>query len=448
MQGILKAKCNAMQPCMHICIKSRKGISLVRFACACRQRRIAAVQAEFGLPGQSSNGSSDTNIEDLQSGQSYLAADTSAFNSPFASPEPLLEEDSADWETVPVKPKREAAALSAASAPASAPLSPAADAPDGWAESLTDVDTAGQWEIPHKHTKLSSHQANSSPAAASGIKAMRDAEGLAGTAEDNRQQRGSRGRGRGRGQNRGRGRGRTYSNNHKNRQDQAQRVQGNDSWSSEPSAMVQRNSPEGDGGVASSWGADTVFPLSQSPMDPSLLGNAEPSVSAPRVLTIPRPSQTRSMTTAGGVQQQPKQQQQQQQQQQGRGRRDSRTRGGNHNGRGGGGRQNAQADRVQSCPVYDISDQPASQQISFGNFGAEFGSTLQGITAKPAADDGTGSSSNHVYQQPQQELVPRQQSHRGVYRGRGRGRNFGRGRSDSDRNNKHDATQDYPVAVA
>ena len=405
------------------------------------------MHAEFGLPGQTSNDSSDTNIEDLQSAQSDLAADASASNSPFESPEPLLEEDSADWETVPVKPKREATVLSSASAPAAAPLSSAADVPDGWAESPMVNDTTGQWEIPHKHTKLSNHQANSSPAAANGIKAMRDAEGLRGSmgsdnAEGGKQRRGHRGQGRG--QNKGRGRGRSYSNKNRSLHNQSQEVQGEDGWSHDPSTTAQHNSPGEDEGVPSSWGADTVFPL--SPLNPSLLSNAERASSAPRVLTIPRPPQTRGMTTGnGGVQQQ-----QQAKQQQGRGYKNSRARGSSSsNGRGGRGRQSAQADRVQSCPVYDISDQPACQQISFGSFGADFGSTLQDSTGNPATDDGHGLSSSHVYQQQQHEHVSRQQSHKGVYRGRGgRGRFSGRGRSASDRNNRQNATQGNAVTVA
>ena len=394
-------------------------------SCACRQRRIAAVQAEYGLPGQTSNGSSDTNVEDLQSAQSELAADTTASQSPFESPEQLLEEDSADWETVPVKPKREAVALSSASAPA-------ADALDGWAESSMVDDIAGQWEIPHKHTKPSNHQANSSPAAANGIKAMRDAEGLKGSmgnynAEGRKQRQGPRGRGRG--QNRGRGRGRSY-NNHRSLQDQSQQIQGDDGWSHDSSTPAQHNSPGGDEGVSSSWGADTIFPL--SPMNPSQLSDTEGPSSAPRVLTIPRPPQTRSMTTANGSGNQ-----QQAKQLQGRGCKTSRARD-SSNGRGSRGRQSAQADHVQSCPVYDISDQPACQQISFGSFEAEFGSTLHGNTTNPAADNGAGASSSHVYQN-QHEHVPRQQSHKGVYRGRGRFR--GRGRSASERNNRQNAAQ-------
>lgn len=400
----------------------------------CRQRRIAAVQAEFGLPGQTSSGSSDTHIDDLQL---EMGGDSSACSTPFASPEPLLEgplleEDSADWEVVPVKPKREAAALPSACAAAAA-------APDGWAESpAAEEATAGQWEIPHKHTKLSSYQADSSPAAANGIKAMRDAQGLrgsdgaSGSAEDNRQQRG--GRGRGRGQNRGRGRGRNYSKGHRHQQDLGPRVQGNDSWEGDANAPVQRSSPEGD--VASSWGADTVFPMTPSPVSPSLLSIAGAGASAPRVLTMSRPRQTRSMTTAGGGQQH-------QNQQPSRGRRDNRARGGH--GRGGQGRQNAPADRVQACPVYDISHQPACQQISFGNFGAEFGSTSQGCDTNPAAADScSGSSSTHMYQQ-RHEHVSRQQSQGGVYRGRGFN---GRGRPASNRNNRQDAAHNNPVAVA
>lgn len=359
------------------------------------------------------------------------------------SPEPLLEEDSADWETVPTKPKREAAALLSSSAPAAGLLSSAAAAPDGWAESPTADDTAGQWEIPHKHTKLTSHQANSSPAPANGIKAMRDAKGLKGSmnsdsAEGSRHQRGNRGRGRG--HNRGRGRGRNYSNDRRGRQDRSQQVQGDDGWTQDPGTTALHNSSGEEEGVPSSWGADTVFPLSQSPMNPSLLSKAEPSSSAPRVLTIPRPAQTRSMAS-GGVQQQPRHQQ-------GRGYRDSRARGSNSSGRGGRGRQSAQAGRVQSCPVYDISDQPACQQISFGSFGPEFGTTLQQSTTNPAAHDGESSSSNQVYQQQQHEHVPRQQVHKRVHRGRGRGSFPGRGRSASERNNRQEATQVDAVTSA
>ena len=408
--------------------------------CACRQRRIAAVQAEFGLPGQSSNGSSDTNIEELQLTQSDLAADTSATNSPFQSQEPLLEEDSADWETIPVKPKREATALSSASAPGAAPLSSAADVPDGWAESSMDDDASGQWEIPHKHTKLSNHQANSSPAAANGIKAMRDTEGFkdsrgSDSAAGSKQRRGPRGRGRG--QNRGRGRGRGYSNNHRSPQDQLPQVHGDDGWSQDPSTTAQHNSSGEDEGISSSWGADTVFPL--SPINPSHWSTAEAASSAPRVLTIPRPPQTRSM--ANGTQQQ------QAKQQRGRGRKDSHVRGSSSNGRGRQG-GSAQADRSQFCPVYDISDQPACQHISFGSFGAESGSALQGSSTNPAAYDGNGSSSSHVYQQQQHEHVPRQQSNKGVYRGRGRGRFPGRGRSASERNNRQAATEGTAATVA
>ncbi|KAL3143652.1 hypothetical protein ABBQ38_002448 [Trebouxia sp. C0009 RCD-2024] len=402
------------------------------------QRRIAAVQAEFGLPGQNSNGSSDTNVDDLQLDQSHLAGDSSACSTPFASPEAflgeaLLEEDSADWETVPVKPKREAAALPSASAPPSA-----TDAPDGWAESSTAEDTAGQWEIPHKHTKLGSYQPNSSPAIGNGIKAMRDSQkqrgsdGATGSADEGRQQRG--GRGRGRGQHRGRGRGRNYSKGHRNQQEQAPQVQGDDS----SSATGQRSSPEGD--VASSWGADTVFPMTPSPVDSPLLRGAGAAASVPRVLTIPRPPQNKSMTTGGGGLGHPSQQQS-------RGRRDNRARGGN-NGRGGRGRRSGPADRVQSCPVYDISDQPACQQISFGNFGAEFGSTLQGSTTNPAAaNNSTSSNGSHVYQE-QHEHVSRQQPQGGVYRGRGRGRFIARGRSASNKTARQDPNQNNSAAVA
>lgn len=409
---------------------------------ACRQRRIAAVQAEFGLPGHSSNGSSDTNVDDVQLDQSYMAGDSSACSTPFVSPEAflegsLLEEDSADWETVPVKPKREAAALSSASAPPSA-----TDALDGWAESPAAEDTAGQWEIPHKHTKLGSYQPNSSPATANGIKAMRDSQkqrrsdSATGIADEGRQQRGERGRGRSQSRGRGRGRGRNYSKGHRSQHEQAPQVQGHDPLS----ATDQHSSPSPEADVASSWGADTVFPMTPSPVDSPLLSSAGAAASVPRVLTIPRPPQSKNVTTAGGGQGHPNQQQS-------RGRRDNRTRGGN-NGRGGRGRQSAPADRVQSCPVYDISDQPACQQISFGNFGAEFGSTMQGSTTNPAAaNNGTSSSGSHVYQQ-QQEHVSRQQPQGGVHRGRGRGRFTTRGRFARNKTDRQDNNQNNSAAVA
>ncbi|KAL0045273.1 hypothetical protein WJX82_002436 [Trebouxia sp. C0006] len=94
-------------------------------ACASNtwQRRTAAVQAQFKLThAADSDHSSDTNAADLQSACSDSAADSAAFETPYMSPEPLLEENSSEWETVPVKPKREV------------PTTASASMPDGWAE--------------------------------------------------------------------------------------------------------------------------------------------------------------------------------------------------------------------------------------------------------------------------------------------------------------------------
>ena len=401
----------------------------------CRERRIAAVQAEYGLPGRSSSGhSSDTNAEDLYSAQSDSAINSSV----FTSPEPLLEEDSADWETVPVKPKREGAASLSTSVSASA-----ATSPDGWADSATDDDTAGQWKIFNKQTKLN-RQPDNSPAVGNGIKALRESQDIRShphgdDSEGDRRQRGNRGRGRGRGQGRGRGRGRRHDHAPQHQQDQSQQEeQGADSWTSNSNAGAVRSSPEG--ALSTSWGAETVFPISQSPITPSPLDHAESTGTGPRVLTIPRPPQTRSMTNADGR----KQLQNHQQQQQRRGNRDNFGRGGSRNSNGGRGRQNAHPNHVQSGPVYDKADKPASQNISFGNFGADdFGSAFLAGVAKPVAGGGPGS--NDVYHQ-EQEHVSRQQPHRGSFRGRGRSQSRGKGRSNN--NSRQGVNQTQPAIPA
>ena len=348
------------------------------------------------------------------------------------SPEPLLEEDSSEWETVPVKPKREG------SIPASASM------PDGWAEEESSQGEAGQWEIPHKQTKLS-HQPESSPETATAIKAMRDGDTASGsgTAPDSRQKRPNRGRGRGRGQNRGRGRGRNdgSSNDDRRRYDHAQKGQSDDRQDTEPySAAQQQHNPEGD--VASSWGAETVFPLAQSPLMPSPLDSSS-SNNVPKVLTVPRQPHTRSMSNASSSKQH---------QQRGTGNRgDTNSRGSNRNGRG---RQNRPEQYVHPGPVYHKPEQPASQNFSFGSFGADdFGSTFD--ASKPSAAVASaisdGNSSAQMYQDGSDKVL-KQHSQRGGFhgRGRGRGRSHGRGRSGNFGKTRQDGHTDarVPAPVA
>ncbi|DBA81256.1 TPA: hypothetical protein ACH3X2_006882 [Trebouxia sp. C0005] len=406
-------------------------------ACASNtwQRRIAAVQAQFKLTSAAdSDHSSDTNAADLQSACSDSAADSAAFETPYMSPQPLLEEDLSEWETVPVKPKREASTTAAASTP------------DGWAEAESSQGEAGEWEIPHKQTKLS-HQPEGSPEAAIAIKAMRngDTASGSGSAPDSRQKRPNRGRGRGRGQNRGRGRGRNDGNSSdgRRRYDHSQQGQSDDRQDTEASsAAQQQHSPEGD--VASSWGAETVFPLAQSPLMPSPLDSSSMN-SVPKVLTVPRQPHTRSMSNFPSSKQQ-------QHQQHGRGNRgDTNSRGSNRNGRG---RQNGPAQYVQPGPMYHKPEQPASQNFSFGSFGADdFGSTFDASKPSAAVISAVfdGNSSAQVYQDGRDKVL-KQHSHRGGIRGRGRGRgrSQGRGRSGSFGKNRQDGHADAyaPAPVA
>ena len=336
------------------------------------------------------------------------------------SPQPLLEEDSSEWETVPVKPKREA------------PTTASAPSPDGWVEAESSRGEAGQWEIPHKQTKLS-HQPESSPETATAIKAMHDGDTASGSgsAPDSRQKRSNRGRGRGRGQNRGRGRGRNdgNSNDGRRRYDHSQQGQSDNKQDTEAySASQQQHSPEGD--VASSWGAETIFPLAQSPLMPSPLDSSSVN-SVPKVLTVPRQPHTRSMSNASSSKQQ---------QQRGRGNRgDTNSRGSNRNGRG---RQNGPAQYVHPGPMYHKPEQPASQNFSFGSFGADdFGSTFD--ASKPSAATASaisdGNSSAHMYQDGSNKVL-KQHSQRGGFRGRGRSQ--GRGRSGNFGTNRQDGHAD------
>lgn len=350
------------------------------------------------------------------------------------SPQPLLEEDSSEWETVPVKPKREA------------PTTASASSPDGWAEAGSSRGEAGQWEIPHKQTKLS-HQPESSSETPTAIKAMRDGDTASGndSAPDNRQKQSNRGKGRGRGQNRGRGRGRNDSNSNdgRRRYDHSQQGQSNNRQDTEAySAAQQQHSPKGD--VASSWGAETVFPLAQSPLMPSPLDSSSLN-SVPKVLTVPRQPHTRSMSNASSSKQQ-------QHQQRGRGNGgDTNTRGSYRNGRG---RQNGPAQYVHPGPMYHKPEQPASQNLSFGSFGADdFGSTF--YASKPSAAIASaisdGNSSAQVYQDGSDKVL-KQHSQRGGFRGRGRGRGRSQGRSHSGNfgRNRQDGHADAhaPASVA
>ena len=397
-----------------------------------RQRRIAAVQAQFKLTNAAdSDHSSDTNAADLQSACSDSAADSATFATPYTSPQTLLEEDSSEWETVPVKPKREA------------PTTASAPSPGGWAEAESSQGEAGQWEIPHKQTKLS-HQPESSPETATAIKAMRDGDTASGrgSAPDSRQKQPNRGRGRRRGQNRGRGRGRHdgNSNDGRRRYDHSQQGQSNDRQDTQAySASQQQHSLEGD--VASSWGAETVFPFAQSPLMPSPLDGSSMN-SVPKVLTVPRQPHTRSMSNASSSKQH---------QQRGRGNRiDTNGRGSNRNGRG---RQNGPAQYVHPGPMYHKPEQPASQNFSFGSFGADdFGSTFDASKPSVAVDSAVfdGNSSAQVYQDGSDKVL-KQHSHRVGFHGRGRGRgrsqgrhsgNFGRNRQDGHA----DAYAPAPVA--
>lgn len=351
------------------------------------------------------------------------------------SPEPLLEENSSEWETVPVKPKREV------------PTTASASMPDGWAEEESSQGEAGQWEIPHKQTKLS-HQPEGSPETATAIKAMRDgdtASGNGSAAPDSRQKRPNRGRGRGRGQNRGRGRGRNdgNSNDGRRRYDHTQQGQSDDRQDSEAfSAAQQQHSLEGD--VASSWGAETVFPLAQSPLMPSPLDSSSKN-NVPKVLTVPRQPHTRSMSNASSSKQQ-------QHQQRGRGNRgDTNSRGNNRNDRG---RQNRPEQYVQPGPMYHKPEQPASQNFSFGSFGADdFGSTFDASKPIPATASAIsdGNSSAQVYQDGSDKVLKQHSQHGRFHgRGRGRGRSQGRGRSGNFGKSRHDGHSDSraPAPVA
>ena len=416
-------------------------VNISQTGLVCRQRRITAVQAEYGLVGSASSGhSSDTNADGLHSACSESGVDSAAFDTPFTSPQPLLEEDSSEWETVPVKPKREATAALSTSPPV------------GWDEPESGDKQAGQWEIPRKQTKLNDQNVEN----ASGIKAMHDGAGETGSANcddsghqsvEVKQQRSNRGRGRGRLQNRGRGRGRNDGSNSRRRFDQSQRNQSHqeqqvDHLAAEEAGtgqqhQQQQNNPDGDM-AASSWGAETVFPLTQSPLMPSPLGNTDTSGNLPKVLTVHRPPQTRSM---GRVDQQ----QRHHQQQRARGNRDDR-RGNTRNGRGGRGRQNGQPPYVHSGPVYYTSEQPASQNISFGSFGADdFGSTFDASKSDAAATASEAGTSNAPLYQDQNQQVQKQHLPRAAFRGRGRGRSHGRGRPGNFGNNRQENRKDAPV---
>ncbi|DBA75361.1 hypothetical protein WJX77_001579 [Trebouxia sp. C0004] len=406
-------------------------------ACASNtwQRRIAAVQAHLKLTDAAdSDHSSDTDVADLQPACSDSAADSAAFETPDMSPQPLPQEDSSEWETVPVKPKREA------------PTTASASSPDGWAVTESSRGEAGQWEIPHKQTKLS-HQPESSPETATAIKAMRDGDTASGSgsAPDSRQKLPNRGRGRGRRENRGRGRGRNdgNSNDGRRRYDHSQQGQRDNRQDTEAySAAQQQHNPEGD--MASSWGAETVFPLAQSSLMPSPLDSSSTN-RVPKVLTVPRQPHTRSLSNASSSKQQ-------HHQQRGRGNRgDTNSRGSNRNGRG---RQNGPAQYVHPSPMYHEPEQPASQNFSFGSFGADdFGSTFDASKPSAAVPSAisNGNNSAQVYQDGSDKVLKQHSQREGFRgRGRGRGRSQGRGRSGNFGRNRQDGHADAyaPASVA
>jgi len=130
--------------------------------------------------------------------------------------------------------------------------------------------------------------------------------------------------------------------------------------------------------------------------------------SVPKVLTVPRQPHTRSMSNASSSKQQ-------QHQQRGRGNGgDTNSRGSYRNGRG---RQNGPAQYVHPGPMYHKPEQPASQNLSFGSFGADdFGSTF--YASKPSAAIASaisdGNSSAQVYQDGSDKVL-KQHSQRGDF---------------------------------
>ena len=404
----------------------------------CRQRRISAVQAEFGtLATDDSDHSSDTNADILESACSESAVDSAAFETPFTSPQSLLEEDASEWETVPVKAKREA--------PPAVPAAASASCADGWAEEeeAASGSQTSQWEIPRKQTKMS-QQPVSSPEALNGIKAMRTSRRGDGRApqagsQDNtaerRQQRSTNGRGRGRAQHRGRGRGRATSGRRGADQPQ-QNPADYDSMGSEQAASGQQPTAHDGELPPSSWGAETVFPLTQSPVTPCPLHGSEPASSAPKVLTVPRQHQNTTSSPAGVSQAQ----QRGGGTNRGRGNTRSSNRGSNR------GRQHGQALHVHSGPMYHTSEEPASQNISFGSFGADdFGSTADVSTSHVTTAHGAGNNNSGQVYQDGTEQVLQQHPHKAAHYGRGRGRSHGR-RPTSGSNRRQQGPVAVPVA--
>lgn len=377
----------------------------------CRQRRLDAVQAHYTLLSpESSNHSSATNAGELQSAHSDSMAESSPFQTPVACPDGMAEEDSAEWETVPVKPKREA--------PTNQLNETEGQAEDGWGEPDLADDSSNGWEVPAKHTKVN-HQPDSSPEGAVAIKAVRSNRNIrnmhaADSAADvfsNGQNRGARDRSRGRG--RGRGRGRYNGSRQHNGRNQQQHNEA--SWEG-PSSSAAADSNEMSSSVPSSWGAETVFPV-PSPVEPSQLQQAI----APRVLTIRR---------------QPQQQQRRQGNSFGKednanGNQQTRREHKHHLARGrnappSGGRHAPSATHrgFSEVPVSDAT--PPSQQpmFSFGDFGpgdvVSSAEMAQGLVEKASSNADLDQMQDGGQRPPQ----------RGRGRGRGRGRH---GRQHSQR---------------
>jgi len=104
--------------------------------------------------------------------------------------------------------------------------------------------------------------------------------------------------------------------------------------------------------------------------------------------------------------------------------------------------------------MYHKPEQPASQNFSFGSFGADdFGSTF--YASKPSAAIASAVSDGHspaqVYQDGSDKVL-KQHSQRGGFRGRGRGRGRSQGRSHSGNfgKNRQDGHADAhaPASVA
>ena len=337
----------------------------------------------------------------------------------------MAEEDSAAWETVPVKPKREVS--QEVSTATSDVLQPQAG---GWDEPTQASDEAdGGWEVPNKQTKME-HQPDSSTEGAVAIKAMHprnrrsrnghpnstnpdgyfngrqainadmaSSSNVAGFA--NGRQRGARGR-----SSRGRGRGRgRYSNSSTYDRQQSSQLdqQDSSSWNGAPAATTAASDMEGN--LPSSWGAETVFPLHPSPIEPSQLEQA----AVPRVLTVRRqqpPRQSSQANTSNSTvqQQQPR-----------RGDRRHRGRGRIDPGNG------SQSGPYSGSEAFVSNGHPAVQQgFNFGNFEpGDFDNSEVNL-----GKDGVTAESGTSGQEGERNLQGLAQKRRG--RGRGRSGRGGR----------------------